>query len=279
MSVVVVRLMPMAVVIVVLIDFAVLQVGVAVVGNTAEYVEIFVAVVDARIFQQVDVLRLRVGGVEVEADAVAFSRKGVDFYDGFDRCVISCPRIGNHFHRLYFFRADAVEFRKVAELPTVQIDEGSAFPKNVESVFVLDDSRHIGKRVGCRSDFARRELAMSVTSALPTIRVVGREAVTVTSSSSRPSGFRRMVQVPLSENGIYVGVKPIAEILTNAFVVGEARVNSPFSSVRVLASNVESGILNAAMLANSTGCKSALLTTFRKICRKSRNHRAQTGND
>lgn len=57
-------------------------------------------------------------------------------------------------------------------------------------------------------------------------------------------------------------MKPIAEILTTAFVVGEARVNSPFSSVRVLASNVESGILNAAMLANSTGCKSALLTTF-----------------
>lgn len=120
---------------------ALLHVGIPHIPEGAEEIPSIVAVVHVELLPQVGVLRLQVGGAQVESEAVAHLAYGVDADNSLHRCIVSRTRIVDNLHFPDIGRADAVELRGIAHLPVVDVDFGGTFAEDLEGPVITGHCR------------------------------------------------------------------------------------------------------------------------------------------
>ena len=102
---------------------------------------------------------LGIGGVEVEAEAVALAADGADADHAAHGGIVLRAGVGDHLDALDLIALQAVQFTGISHFMAIDIHEGASFADDLQSVLPLDDAGGLGKHVVGRAGILQHRAA------------------------------------------------------------------------------------------------------------------------
>ena len=104
-------------------------------------------VVQVQLVCQVNIFRLIVTGAEVETQAVSLTFRCTDAHYGFHRCVVTRTGVADNLHVFYFIGIQLLQFRQVAHLASVDVNQRSTFAEHLEPILLFGDTGNLAQHI------------------------------------------------------------------------------------------------------------------------------------